>query len=63
MPSDQVQNLGVIFDSTMDLEHLLVNIKCNPGFYNLWSVSRVRKYFTIMPGKTIIQAFVTSKLA
>ena len=60
-PSANIRNLGAVFDNTMDME-AFINSKCKAARYSLRNISRVRKSLTMDACKTLVQAYVTSKL-
>ena len=60
-PSKTVRNLGAIFDSHMDSE-AFVNSKCKSALHCLRNISRVRRSLTVNAVKTLIQAYITSRL-
>ena len=60
-PSDKVRNLGAIFDSSLDSESF-INAKCKSAIHSLRNISRVRRCLTMEAAKTLVHAYVTSKL-
>jgi len=56
-----VRNLGVIFNSIMDVENF-INAKCKAASYCLRNISKVRRYLTHDATKTLVQAYVLTKL-
>jgi hypothetical protein len=60
-PSDKVRNIGAIFDSCMKLDKQVAG-QCKSAWYNLYRISRIRKYLNRNQTKTLIHALVTSKL-
>ena len=60
-PSDTVRNLGAVFDNTMNSEPF-VNSKCKGALHALRNISRVRRSLTADATKTLIQAYVISRL-
>ena len=60
-PSDRVRNLGAIFDSSLDSESF-INAKCKSAIHSLRNISRVRRCLTREATKTLVHAYVTSKL-
>ena len=56
-PSQTARNIGVVFDSTMSmLPHI------NTAFYHLRNLSRIRKFISTETAKTLVHAFISSKL-
>ena len=60
-PSPSARNLGVIFDSALNMEQHIANV-CKKAWYELRKVSRLRKFLTEKAAITLVHAFVTSKL-
>ena len=60
-PSNTVRNLGVWFDSNLDMETHVVNI-CKSSFYVLYNLRRIRKYLDKESAETIVHALITTKL-
>jgi hypothetical protein len=60
-PTDAARNVGVVFDSTMTLEKHINNI-CKTSFYHIRNISRIRRYLSFESAKTLIHAFVTSRI-
>ena len=60
-PSTTIRNLGVYFDQYMNMESF-VNAKCKAAMFALRNISRVRSSLTMDACKTLIQAYVLSKL-
>ena len=60
-PQSSVRNLGVIFNSILDVE-AFVNAKCKATRNILRNISRVRTSLTADSTKTIVNAYVMSKL-
>ncbi len=61
VPAKSVRNIGVIFDQHMNMkEHIITT--CKSANYQLYQISRVRKYLTKDACISLIHAFVTSKL-
>ena len=59
--SPNVKYLGVIFDQTIKME-TQVNHICKSSWFKLYQIGKMRKYLTTEQTKTIIHAYVTSKL-
>ena len=60
-PKEYVRNLGVIFDSTLSLERHVNNV-CKNAYYQIKCIGRIRKYLDLDSTKTLIHAYVTSRL-
>ena len=60
-PSDHARNIGVTFDSYVSLDNHITNV-CKSAFYSIRVISRVRKFLSLDTAKTLVHAFVTSKL-
>ena len=60
-PTDTVRNLGVVFDKHMTME-THVNATCKAAYYNLYRISKIRKYLSEKSTKTLVHALVISKL-
>ena len=56
-----VRNLGVVFNDTMSLEQHVTSV-CRKAFYNLYNISRIRKYLDFNSCQTVILALVISHL-
>ena len=59
--SSSVRNIGAIFDSQMKMDKQVSAI-CKSAWFHLHQLSKIRKYLSAVQTKTVIQAFVTSKL-
>ena len=57
----EVKNLGSIFDSELSMDSF-ISAKCSSAAYYLRCISRIRKFLDIESTKTLIHAFVTSRL-
>ena len=60
-PKEHVRNLGVLFDSVCDLEKHVNNI-CKGAYYQIRNIGLIRKYLDIDTTKTLVHAYVTSRL-
>ena len=60
-PTDSVRNLGAYFDRTLSAE-AHVNKASKAAQYHLYNMSRVRRSLTKNAAKTLVHAFVTSRL-
>ena len=61
VPSKQVRNLGVIFDSKFSLE-AHVNKVCQASYLQLYNISQVRKCLSKAACESLIHAFISSRL-
>ena len=60
-PSSSVRNLGVWFDSKLDMkEH--INKTCRASSYYLYNIRRIRKYLSPAVTEILIHAFISSRL-
>ena len=59
--AEKARNLGVFFDSVMDMKCNVTAI-CKSAYYHLRNIGSVRKYLTSDSAAQIIHAFVTSRL-
>ena len=59
--SQSVTNLGCIFDSRLNMNDFTIR-KCQSTTFHLRSIYRARKYLTTDATKSLIHAFVTSRL-
>jgi hypothetical protein len=57
----QVRNLGVTYDSTMKLEVHVKNV-CRSAYHQLHSIYRIRRYLTQEATKSVVHAYITSRL-
>ena len=60
-PDATTTNLGIVYDSTLSMEHQ-VNAVCRGAYLSLHNISRITQFITQDATKTLIQAFVISKL-
>ena len=61
MAVKQVRNIGAYFDSEMKMDIQVKNM-CKSAWLNLYNVGKIRNYLTEDQAKTVIHAYVTSKL-
>jgi len=59
--SSSARNIGVIFDSHVNLEKHVLNT-CKMAFYHLRNIARIRKHLSQDDAETLIHAFISSKL-
>lgn len=60
-PSNQVKNLGVIFDSELNFIPHIKNIT-KTGFYHLKNIARVRPFLSRANTETLMHAFISSRI-
>lgn len=60
-PSVNVRNLGSIFDNSISMDSH-INQVCKTAFYHIHNIRRISKYFSQESLKTLVHAFVTSRL-
>ena len=59
--SSQVRNLGVIFGSTLSMTNHISTI-CRTAYMHLHNISRIRRYLTPEATKSLVHAFIMSRL-
>ena len=59
--SSQVRNLGVTFDSTLSMTNPVSTI-CRTAYMHLHNISRIRRYLTPEATKSLVHAFIMSRL-
>ena len=60
-PSDNVRNIGVVFDQTLSLNKHVISV-CKSALFHLRNIVKIREYLTVESTKALIQAFVTCRL-
>ena len=60
-PKQSVKNLGVMFDSTMSMK-IQVNFITKSCYYHLRRVRKIRRYLTEDATKSLVNAYITSRL-
>ena len=60
-PSDCVRNIGAHLDKELSLDKHLTSI-CKSAWYHLYQISKIRRYLTTDQTKSVIHAYVTSRL-
>ena len=60
-PASTVKNLGVHFDSTMNMESY-VNYLCKQAYFQLRNIGHIRRYLTHSATASLINGLITSKL-
>jgi transcriptional regulator of nitric oxide reductase len=60
-PMNTVRNLGVIFDSALNMEQQLNNI-CRAGYQQLRNIGHIRRYLTSDATMLLVNGFITSHL-
>ena len=58
---NEVKNLGCWFDSQMKFDTHLTK-SCNAAFFHLFNIRRIRKFLSQDTTRTLVNAFVTSRL-
>ena len=59
--SSTVKNIGVVFNKSLSLlTHVIAT--CKAAFFHLRNISKIRRFLVLETTKTIVHAFVTSKL-
>ena len=59
--SSQARNIGVIFDSTLSMTNHISTI-CRTAYMHLHNISRIRRYITPEATKSLVHAFIMSRL-
>ena len=57
--SSLVRNIGAMFDAEMKMD---VQVSAVSSWFHLYQISKIRKYLTQDQTKTIVHAYITSKL-
>ena len=60
-PVNNVRNLGVIFDSALNMEQQLNNI-CRSGYHQLRIIGHIRRYLTGDASKSLVNGFMISRM-
>ena len=60
-PATEVRNLGVVFDSKMNME-AHVNSVCKSCYYYLFNIARIRKFLTKSTAETMIHSLISTRL-
>ena len=60
-PSVNVRNLGTRFDSSISMD-IHINQVCKTAFYLIHNIRRISKYLSQESLKTLVHAFITSRL-
>ncbi len=60
-PSQQAKNLSVIFDPSLSLSSHITST-CKAAFFNLYRLSRIKKYLSPQALKTAVHAWISSKI-
>ena len=59
--ADAVKNIGATLDKCMKLDKQ-VNLTCRSAWFNLFQISKIKKYLSEEQIKSVMQAFVISKI-
>jgi hypothetical protein len=59
--SDSVKNIGATIDKYMKLDKQ-VSLTCKSAWYNLYQISKIKKFLSDSQLKSVMQSFVISKL-
>ena len=59
--SSHVRNIGVIFDSTLSMANHISTI-CRTAYMHLHNISCIRRYLTPEATKSLVHAFIMSRL-
>ena len=60
-PSSSVRNLGVWFDSSLDMSEHITKF-CASAFFCIYTIRRIRKYLSRDSAETLVHAFISSRL-
>jgi len=60
-PVNTVRNLGLIFDSALNMEQQLNNI-CRAGYHQLRNIGDIRRYLTSDASKSLVNGLIISRL-
>ena len=60
-PSNSVRNLGIEFDSDLDMERQVSKI-CKSAHFQLRMIGSMRKYLSNEVAETLVHAFIASRL-
>ena len=60
-PSQSASNIGVVFDSKLNMERQVAAI-CKSAFFHIRNISRVRKFLSAESTKMLVHAFVIGQL-
>ena len=58
---DKVRNIGAMFDSEMKMD-TQVNTMCKSAWFHLYTIGKIRSYLSDDQTKSVVHAYVTSKL-
>ena len=59
--SSTAKDIGVVLDDSMSMVPHITAV-CKSAFFHLRNISKIRKFLTTETTKTLLHAFVTSKL-
>ena len=60
-PSVSVRNLGSVFDNSLSMDSHITQV-CKTAFYHIHNIRKISKYLSRESLKTLVHAFVTSRL-
>ena len=60
-PSSSARNLGVWFDSSLNMSELITKL-CASAFFYIYNVRRIRQYLSRDSAETLVLAFISSEL-
>ena len=61
IPSSEVRNLGVIFDSSLSMENHITTV-CRAAYASIRNIGRIRKHVNRETAEMMVHAFITSKI-
>ena len=59
-PSSSVKNLGVWFDSSLNMSEHITKL-CASAFFYIYNIRRIRKYLSRDSAETLVHAFISSR--
>lgn len=61
IPTSSVRNIGVQFDNHLKMDKQITTM-CKSAWFSLFTISKIRNFLTEEQTKTLVHAYVTSKL-
>ena len=61
LPSNELRDLGVWFDSHLNMRSHVTHLCCS-AFYYLYNIRKIRKYLSTQATETLIHSFVTTRI-
>ena len=60
-PKQSVKNIGAVLDNQLKMD-IQINKTCQAAWFQLFQISKIKKFLTTKQQKTVVHAFITSKL-